>query len=160
MYIIDFNKNADIENWRVIDDTVMGGVSSGSFSLTPEGHGIFAGKVSLENNGGFSSVRYRTGTIAVVGHSKIAIKVKGDGKNYQLRIKDKAAHDYSYIYEVETTGDWQEIEVALADMVPTFRGRQLNQPNFEADQIEEFAILICNKKPQDFKLLIDWIGLN
>ena len=39
-------------------DVVMGGKSSGSFALSPEGHGVFKGAVSLENNGGFSSLRY------------------------------------------------------------------------------------------------------
>ncbi len=62
--LFDFEKNADIQNWRVVDDVVMGGRSSGSFSLSPEGYGVFAGRVSLENNGGFSSVRYEFDKIA------------------------------------------------------------------------------------------------
>ncbi|MDC3220705.1 CIA30 family protein, partial [Flavobacteriales bacterium] len=54
--IFDFNKSSDIENWIIIDDAVMGGKSSGSFKLNSEGHGLFEGVISLENNGGFSSV--------------------------------------------------------------------------------------------------------
>jgi len=57
--IFDFNKNSDIENWIIIDDVVMGGKSSGSFKLNSDGHGVFEGEISLENNGGFSSVHYK-----------------------------------------------------------------------------------------------------
>ncbi|MFQ3182569.1 MAG: NADH dehydrogenase [ubiquinone] 1 alpha subcomplex assembly factor 1, partial [Polaribacter sp.] len=54
--IFDFNKSSNIKNWIVIDDVVMGGKSSGSFKLSSDGYGIFMGDISLENNGGFSSV--------------------------------------------------------------------------------------------------------
>jgi hypothetical protein len=37
----------------------MGGESSSTFQLNSEGHGVFEGNISLDNNGGFSSVRYR-----------------------------------------------------------------------------------------------------
>ena len=56
--IFDFNKKADITNWTIVDDVVMGGRSSGNFYLNKEGNGVFEGRVSLENNGGFSSLRY------------------------------------------------------------------------------------------------------
>ena len=55
--IFDFNKDSDLRNWFVVDDVVMGGRSSGSFELSPDGHGVFKVNVSLENNGGFCSIR-------------------------------------------------------------------------------------------------------
>ena len=59
MLIFDFTTQSNIQDWVITDDIVMGGESSGTFSLDTEGNGVFSGKVSLENNGGFSSVRYR-----------------------------------------------------------------------------------------------------
>ena len=56
--IFDFNKNSSINNWVVVDDVVMGGRSSGNFELDKEGNGVFYGSISLENNGGFSSLRH------------------------------------------------------------------------------------------------------
>jgi len=56
--IFDFNKDSDIQSWKVVDDIVMGGKSLSSFKLSPDGYGLFEGQISLENNGGFSSVRY------------------------------------------------------------------------------------------------------
>jgi hypothetical protein len=41
----------------------------------------------LENNGGFSMVRYPFDKMKVNKDDKIIIKLKGDGKKYELRIK-------------------------------------------------------------------------
>ena len=158
--IFDFNKNSNIQGWKIVDDIVMGGKSLGSFKLSPDGFGLFEGHISLENNGGFSSVRYRFKKLKVNEGSNIIIKLKGDGKNYQLRIKDNSSNYYSYITSFVTSGVWQEIEIPLKDMYPSFRGRKLDLPNFSHDYIEEIVFLIGNNKPEKFKLLIDKIELD
>ena len=157
--IFDFNKNSDIKKWTVVDDIVMGGRSSGSFGLNEDGHGIFQGFVSLENNGGFSSVRYQFEKIDVQTFTKIILKIKGDGKQYQCRIKANASDQYSYISTFSTTGDWQEVEIILKNMQPSYRGNKLDIPNFSKDHIEEIAFLIGNKNEEKFQLLIDKIEL-
>jgi len=157
--IFDFNKKTDIENWIIVDDVVMGGKSSGTFNLNAEGHGVFEGTVSLENNGGFSSVRYRFEKILIQESTKIILKIRGDGKQYQFRIKHNTGDYYSYIAPFSTTGEWQEIEILLKDMYPSFRGRKLEQANFSNDYIEEIAFLIGNKNQEEFELLIDKIEL-
>lgn len=157
--LFDFNKNSDLKNWMIVDDVVMGGKSSGTFKLSAEGHGVFEGAVSLENNGGFSSVRYRSNKILVKEATKISIRFKGDGKKYQFRIKSNSGDYYSYIFPFLTTGEWQELQIPLNDMYPSFRGRRLNQPNFSNDSFEEMAFLIGNKNQERFKLLIDKIEL-
>lgn len=145
--------------WRVVNDTVMGGRSSCTFRLNEDGHGVFAGRVSLENNGGFSSIRHRFSPVDVNDYSKLVLKVKGDGKRYQVRIKDSSRRYYSYISYIETSGDWQEISINLADMYPYFRGYELDRPNFNHETIEEMSILIGNKKAESFELLVDNIAL-
>ncbi|KKN12582.1 hypothetical protein LCGC14_1015030 [marine sediment metagenome] len=157
--IFDFDKTANIENWRTVDDVVMGGESSSTFRLDATGLGVFEGSISLENNGGFSSLRYDFQKINVNHYTKIHIKIKGDGKDFQFRIKDNTETSHSYIKPFSTTGDWQEIEIFLADMYPQYRGRRLDMPNFSEDYIEEITFLIGNKKEENFKLLIDSIVL-
>lgn len=157
--IFNFSKDANIESWNIEDDQVMGGVSQGKFEITPEGHGLFHGEVSLENNGGFSSVQHRFSPISVKSDDKIRIKLKGDGKRYQFRVKHQLSDYASYITYFETSGEWQDIELRLGDLYPTYRGRELDRPNFDHDTIEEVRFLIGNKKPQSFRLLIDKIEL-
>ncbi len=157
--IFDFTTDADIQNWRVVDDGVMGGVSSGRFTLNEDGFGVFAGEVSLENNGGFSSVRYRLDKLPIKSRTTIRIKLRGDGKKYQFRVKASVNDYYSYIATFSTSGEWEEVNIPLAEMYPAFRGRRLDQPNFHEDYMEEIAFLIGNKREETFRLMIDAIVL-
>ena len=155
--IYDFKKPSNIGRWVVIDDIVMGGRSKGTFKIHSDGYGVFEGDVSLENNGGFSSIRYRFEKIKVNADSKIAFRVKGNKNSFQVRVKESAQTEYSYIAEFATSGNWQTIEIPLKSMYPSYRGRKLNRPNFLHNEIEEITFLIGNGKAEKFQLLIDKI---
>ncbi|MEN2282921.1 CIA30 family protein [Algoriphagus sp. SE2] len=156
--LYEFDKNSSKNDWRVVVDGVMGGKSSGYFYINESGNGVFEGFVSLENNGGFSSVRYRE-TFQIKSQKTIKIHLKGDGSVYQFRVKASAYDRHSYIAEFKTSGDWETIEIELSKMYPAFRGRILSIPNFDKDRIEELAFLIGNKKEQEFHLEIKSIQL-
>lgn len=160
--IYDFGSESEGQGeWRIVDDRVMGGRSQGYFEVNEEGQGHFHGGVSLENNGGFSSVRYRMPEAQPANEKQsILLRVKGDGKRYQFRVKAKASDYYSYITYFETSGEWEEIELDLEDFYPSFRGQKLKMPNFDQEQIEELSILIANYKKEEFNLLIDKIELD
>jgi len=157
--IFDFNSKSNIYSWRIVNDVVMGGKSSSTITINKEGHGQFSGTVSTENNGGFSSVRHILKSVKVKKTNKICVLLKGDGKDYQLRIKDNSRNYYSYIKTFSTNGEWQEIVIPLKEMYPSFRGRRLDAPNFSHDYIEEIVFLIGNKKNENFELIIDKIVL-
>lgn len=157
--VFDFTKNVSISDWVIVDDVVMGGRSEGKFTLDDEGNGVFSGKVSTENYGGFSSVRYQFNKINTNSDSKLVIRLKGDGKAYQLRIKDKITSYYSYITSFQTNEEWQTITVNLKDLYPSFRGRDLDLPNYNSPAFEELVFLIGNKKNEAFQLKIDKIEI-
>lgn len=159
MILFDFTTTADISAWRTVDDTVMGGRSDGRFRLNEAGHGEYSGHVSLENNGGFSSLRYRMPTIKIAGMTTVILRLKGDGKRYQFRTKTSTADRHSYVTYFATTGEWQEITLDLTTMKPQFRGRALDLPDYPAEMLSEIAFLIGNKEEQDFRLVLDWIRL-
>ena len=157
--IFDFNSKSNINSWQIVNDVVMGGKSSSTITINKDGHGQFSGTVSTENNGGFSSVRHTFKSVSVKKISKICVFIKGDGKDYQLRIKDSFKNYFSYINTFSTSGKWQLIEIPLINMYPSFRGRKLTKPNFYQDSIEEIAFLIANNKNEKFQLIIDNIYL-
>lgn len=157
--IFDFEKESNISRWKVEDDVVMGGRSQGYFDLSKEGYGMFYGNVSLENNGGFSSVHYVTDQMDCSDFSQFVIRLKGDGKKYQFRVKAERSDRHSYVYEFETSGDWETVAIPFDKMYASWRGRTLDLPNFQGQQAYDFAFLIGNKKPQEFKLLIDRISM-
>jgi len=157
--LFHFTKGVNIKNWRIVNDDVMGGISTSSFKLNKEGHGVFQGKVSTENNGGFASVRYIMDEIAIKESTTIRIKVKGDGKNYQFRLKNKNSDYFSYATTFSTNGEWQIVELKLKNFYASFRGRKLDIPNFDKSEIGQAAFLIANGEDQTFKLEIDKIEL-
>ncbi len=158
--IHDFSKDESAQGWRVVDDVVMGGRSEGNFEIDTEGHGHFFGTVSLENNGGFSSIRHRlSDPLSTQKAKKIRLKIKGDGKRFQFRIKAKASDYYSYIQYFETSGEWETVDLKLKDFYASFRGRKLDIPNYDKEVVEELSILIANYKAEEFDLQIDSIEL-
>ena len=157
--IFDFQKAGDNSHWLVINDGVMGGLSQGHLEINELGYGVFYGQVSLENNGGFSSVRHQFDPIDVSVFSSVKLRVKGDGKRYQLRVKTSTEDRHAYISYFTTSGRWQNIEIQLSDLYPTFRGRRLDQANYPKERMAEIAFLIANKQAESFQLEIDSITL-
>jgi NADH dehydrogenase [ubiquinone] 1 alpha subcomplex assembly factor 1 len=154
-----FSTQTNMKDWRIVNDGVMGGVSSSTMVLTNTGHGQFAGRVSLANNGGFASVQCDQLVQLQPDKKWIVLRVKGDGKPYEFRLKASASQPESYVHPFVTTGEWQTIRLEISAFYPQFRGRKLNLPNFNFQTIAQMSFLIANKKEEDFQLLIDYIGL-
>lgn len=157
--IFQFTNTCILDHWNIVNDAVMGGKSYATLKVNPKGNGSFKGHVSLENNGGFSSVKHRFNPIETGKYSRIILKIKGDGKTYQFRMKNKSTDRHSYITHFNTEEDWQVIELALSDMYPSFRGNKLDLPNYNCKSFEEISFLIANKKNEGFELEISTISI-
>ena len=157
--IFDFTRDANLSSWYVVDDGVMGGRSKGKLSINDNGNAIFSGEVSLDNYGGFSSIRHQFKKKDISQYSQVVLRVRGDGKKYKFRIKEKNNDYYSFITTFQSTQDWQDLILDMKDMYPAFRGRVLNMDNLKPNTIEEIAFLIGNKRAEKFLLEIDVIFL-
>lgn len=154
-----FGHESVLSDWRIVNDGVMGGVSKSSISVDENGRGLFKGDVSLDNNGGFASVRYECKLQDIRRYNSIRLNIKGDGKTYQLRVKGNRGDYHQYRYNIETTGDWQTIRIPLDKLQPIFRGQLLDIPVFKGREMEEVGFLIANGVAESFSLLIDEISL-
>ena len=159
MIVFKFQTESDLSEWKIVGDYVMGGVSHGDIRVNDSGNGVFSGTVSLENNGGFSMVQHFFDTKIVNTFSKTCIRLKGDGKTYQFRIKTHSDDKHSYVANFNTSGNWETIEIPFSKMIPTFRGKKLDLENYSGNQMEHIAFLIGNKKAETFKLELDFIEL-
>lgn len=154
-----FDFAAGDKAWRSINDGVMGGISSGRMRVK-ETTAVFDGHLSLENKGGFASVRSEPMDLNLDGFTGLRIRFKGDGKRYQLRVRTSAAFDGpSYRCTFDTRKDgWQEIELPFSGFVASFRGRTLpDYPALNPSEIVTLGILIAGKQEGDFRLELDWI---
>ena len=158
-FVYEFDNQSNISNWIIVNDDVMGGLSSCKIRTDEKGNGVFEGSISTANNGGFSSIRLNLNRINASPNSYFKIKLKGDNKKYQLRIKKNISDYHSYVKSFQTSSEWETIKIPLKDMYPTFRGRKLNMKNFNYNYFQQITLLVGNKKNERFKLLIDSIEL-
>ena len=160
LLVFDFTKPDDRNQWRPINDTVMGGISASQLQLTEEGFAIFTGNVSLENNGGFASLQSTPSAYNFTGYEGIAIRIKGDGKRYKFSLKSNIFLD-SPRYEAAFTTDkgvWATVTIPFNTLVPTFRGRVLtNETPLDISKVKSFSFLISDKQEGAFRLEIDWV---
>ena len=141
-------------DWWVVNDTVMGGRSSSSWQLSEGGVGVFQGSVSLENNGGFASVRGTTPEDAFGNHSHLKVEVKGDGRTYRLCVRSRQVQSsVSYQQGFKTNGEWQTIIFPVSDLLPRWRGRQLDGlPPLLGKDITGVGFIIADKRSGPFIL--------
>jgi len=157
--VYQFHKSCNLQQWEMVNDAVMGGMSGGKLSLNTSGNGVFSGHVSIKNNGGFSSIQCRLNPIVVQDFNAFALRIKGDGSVFQLRIKHAQTDRHSFIYNFKTSGEWETVTIPLTKMTASFRGYQLNISNFNKTSFEQIGILKASKSEADFKLSIDSIAL-
>jgi hypothetical protein len=145
-------------NWFVVNDTVMGGLSESR--LVVGAHFIeFKGDVSLQNNGGFASVRTPF-TLENKNAEQLSVVVKGDGKQYQLRLRvDQYLDGPAFVYKFQTTANkTQTLVVTEEDFTLMYRGRAFYadyQLNF--DDVRSLGFMISEKQAGKFSLEVQAI---
>lgn len=158
--LYDFSDAEAAVGWTAINDVVMGGVSSSAMETTEENTVLFAGQVSLENNGGFASVRAAIGPRDLSASEGLRIRARGDGRTYRLRLHNNAGMDgIAYQASFDTrSGEWQTVSLPFAAFQPTFRGRvPLNAPPLDTRQIEQVGLMIADGQAGPFTLEVDWV---
>lgn len=148
--IMDFRDPDLAQQMRIVNDDVMGGRSNSRFIIDPEGV-IFEGKVSLENNGGFASVRCPVNFPQDA--SGLQLTTRGDGQQYQLIIRTEAS-TRAPIYKSSfvSSKDWQTHPFKPEDFEAQFRGRPVEAKPLVFSEALEFGLLIADKQAGAFRL--------
>ena len=158
--IFDFRTPTNSPAWQVVNDDVMGGVSTSQFQLLTNGAAIFSGVVSLENNGGFASVRSSAVWENLSGCDAFVLCGRGDGQRYKFTVRTEPGFD-APVYQTSFTtkrGEWEEHRLAFKDFVPTFRGRVLTDvPPLNPSKITSLGVLISDQQTGPFRLEMSWI---
>ncbi len=156
-----FTEAGDIADWGTVNDTVMGGVSSSSASWEA-GAMVFSGELSLDNNGGFTSVR---GPIVpelgglLADASEVVVETVGDGKTYLLQLR--TIDDLLYVQRFATgEGSDASYRLPLADFEPV--GRFLDPlpgaPALDPSRVGQMVIYLLDKQEGPFRLAVQRIA--
>jgi NADH dehydrogenase [ubiquinone] 1 alpha subcomplex assembly factor 1 len=148
----DFSRPAAARGFRVINDGVMGGVSSSQLAQSA-GSLVFEGIVSLENNGGFASFR---GPVTIPpGTRSLRVTLRGDGQRYKLTLKaedNNAGPQYQAGFVAPP--DWVTVSFSAADFAASFRGRTVEAPALAMHEMRAIGVLIADRQAGPFRLEI------
>ena len=158
--IIDFSRTEPQTQWKIVNDGVMGGHSTSSMTLMDNNAALFSGVLSLENSGGFASTRAMVIDLDLKGYSGIRIRVMGDGRCYQLRLRTDSDYDgVAFRHSFQTAdGEWMDIVLPFIEFEASFRGQPLPQFGpLAPEEIQQVGLLIADKRSGPFRLIIDSI---
>ncbi|QDT09269.1 CIA30 family protein [Planctomycetes bacterium K23_9] len=157
-----FDRPDSHKQWQIVNDGVMGGRSNSSLSTASDGHVQFDGNLSLENNGGFASVRSKPAPIHLNHGDEIVLRVKGDGRKYILNLYvPNRQMAFSFQSEFETSkNQWTTVKLPLTKFAATSFGRRVDGMNLAPSKINSLGVMLADKNAGPFTLLLDWIKVD
>ncbi len=153
--IFDFTDSQDKTDWEAVDDRIMGGRSQSQPEHIDDVGLRFSGNVSLENNGGFASIRSGSTSIDLSHYSGLKLSLRGDGKSYKLSLRTDLFFDgVSYQTNFNTEKDiWQEVSLPFEAFVPTHHGIKLSTvAPMDLTSVKSFGLFIADQQEGSFKL--------
>lgn len=150
------NQHAEQQRWFAVNDGVMGGMSHSMFRIEA-GAGCFIGELSLDNGGGFASIRRDPDHVeqSLTKSNGVTLRVRGDGRAYQLRLKSTALDDAS-AYRVTFTpaqGLWETLDFPWQAFEAVRRGTLLDDaPPLSPTSIHQLGFLIADRTAGPFRL--------
>jgi len=160
--LLDFDDAADARLWTPVNDVVMGGVSRSEFTQAEPGIARFSGTVSLENNGGFASVRTAPRQWQTSDAGAFVLRVRGDGKRYKFTVRTDNRFDGIQYQSgfAPPASEWQQVRLPVDSFVATFRGRAVpGAPRLAPARARTLGLMVSDRQAGEFSLLIDWIAV-
>ena len=158
--LFEFTGADAAKEWQAVNDGVMGGVSEGKFQIADQKTLEFFGTLSLENNGGFASVRTKAKKLGLEKGDTVVAKVRGDGREYTLNLYlNKPLIAFSYRATIQTKkGEWVEVKVPLEKFEATSFGRVVKDAGaVKPDEVFALGFMVSDKKAGPFKLEVESI---
>ena len=155
--MFDFVEAGSLEDWGTVNDTVMGGVSSSS-TRWEAGQMVFAGDLSLDNNGGFTSVRgpidERLGAL-LADATQLTVQATGDGKVYLLQLR--TVDDQLYVQRFTTVADAEQtypLDLAAFEPVGRFLDPLPDAAPLDPSRVAQVVIYLLDKQEGAFRLAV------
>lgn len=160
--LFEFAGAADQPRWNAVNDDVMGGRSLGAARIA-DGLLHFTGVLSLENGGGFASVRSAAGGFDLRGAAALLLRARGDGLRYQLRVATDARFRgtpiwYGAAFDT-SAGDWTTVRTPFTALLPRYRGSVLQGPPLDLARVEWLGLLVGDRQAGPFCLALEWIRI-
>ncbi|MDO9693901.1 MAG: CIA30 family protein [Candidatus Latescibacteria bacterium] len=146
--------DGDAMSWHGNDDPIVSDVSRGEMSIQ-NGVGVFQGNVSLHHHGGFASVHLGPGELDLSMYAGLALRVRGDGKHYSLRLRTTQASDgANYQFELAPeAGTWHNLRLPFTAFLPVHGGHTTTPaPRLDPAAIGTIGLAISGRQEGPFRL--------
>ncbi len=157
--IASFENANELRNWDVVNDSVMGGISTSRFEQTSDGNLLFQGNLSLENNGGFVSIRNRPRSFELQNVAGFNVKARGDGRTYFLDLRvngQRTSGSFRAAFPTQS-GQWTETFLPVSKFVRQSFGRPYPDVPLDPRDINSLGFTLSDKKPGPFKLEVAYV---
>ena len=159
--VFDFGPEKDFGRWSIINDGVMGGLSSSKAILDGDAV-LFTGSVSLKNNGGFVSLRSAMGKYDLSEYTHCEIRFKSDtDRKFELLI-EKDTPFYLPKFRAKFGGktqDWKTLTIPLEALEISRMGNTIQEGIDTQDLkgIQRIGFILADKQEGSFQLWIDYL---
>jgi hypothetical protein len=157
--VFDFDGTS--HDWFTVNDDVMGGISRAACRPTDRGTALFKGALSLENNGGFATIRSPGRDMDLDDYDGLVLRVRGDGRTYGFSALPSSSRREINNWRAEFTtkrGEWMEVVVPFDSLTHTVMGRRFPRSgSLPPSRLRSIAFSISDKNETPFELEIDWV---
>jgi hypothetical protein len=159
-YKIDFGQTIGGQDWMIVNDGVMGGLSESTITITKNSL-LFKGSISLKNNGGFASIRSNNRKFDLSKYTTVKIKFRSIGRDFALRFASSDLYfrpNYKHHFS-SSTGEWEIAELKMSNFKEYTMGRVSGSivGKEKLENIIRVGIILSDKKEGPFEIEIDYI---
>ena len=159
---LDFGASKSGENWLIINDGVMGGLSKGNIAYTSNSI-KFLGSVSLANNGGFTSFKSPFGIYNLSDAKKIKIRYRSTGQGIAVTLEThrRFYRPYFKVYLAPTNSEWVSVELDIDQFMKYTLGRPTGGSITTKDLtlVQRVGFMTADKKEGPFEFEVDYLSI-
>lgn len=160
--MIDFGKEGSkSSDWVLLSDNIMGGVTKSSLQYTSNS-ALLTGTISLDNFGGFSSLKTKYKKMDLSGFEGVKIRFKSKGQKFAFTLEDSQIWfqpNFKKDFAPKKEETWEDAVLYFKD----FKEYMVGEPTGKGFRIESLknmvrlGIMTTEKKEGPFSLEVDYI---
>lgn len=148
-------------NWSILSDNVMGGVSEGQIEYGKTSVTL-KGNVSLENRGGFVSIKSNFGKIDLSSFKVVKITFRSTNQKYAFTLENSRRWyepAYKYEFMAKEKNKWETVSMNLDNFMEEVIGRPTGKKADKSitESILRIGISTNEKREGPFQLEIESI---
>jgi NADH dehydrogenase [ubiquinone] 1 alpha subcomplex assembly factor 1 len=160
--IIDFgNSTGKNQEWMLLSDNIMGGNTKSKIEYTNNSV-LLSGNISLDNYGGFSSIKTKYKSFDLSKFTAFKIKFKSTKQKFAFTLEDNqnwTQPNYKYEFSAKKDDTWEEVTIYFKDFKEIIIGEPTGNlmKSKSLKNIVRMGIMTSEKKEGPFTLEVDYI---